>query len=212
MGRATHAEVASAIEALARQPGDMVRLREFAKNRIARIGPWAANGRTAEELLQIATLKVLEGSRTWNPEKVDLKGLLMGAMWSIASSWAAHHGRNHQSPEYALSESGADASASDGNGRPAFDNLASQAPSPEDELIRMEEARERNEIADQIGEACAGDEDALAVIAGLEDGMSLVEIRDEFGWEDNTIRAVMRRIKRRTERVLEGRGDHHAVR
>ncbi|MDE0264356.1 MAG: hypothetical protein OXJ37_18270 [Bryobacterales bacterium] len=76
----------------------------------------------------------------------------------------------------------------------------------------MEEARERNEIADQIGEACAGDEDALAVIAGLEDGMSLVEIRDEFGWEDNTIRAVMRRIKRRTERVLEGRGDHHAVR
>lgn len=210
MGKATQAEVGSAIAALG--PGDLVRLHEFAKNRIARIGPWAANGRTAQELLHIAIVKALNGTRTWHPDRVDLKGFLMGAMKSIASSWASHHSRNHQSPEYALSESSTRSNASNGDGRLVFDDLASKAPSPEDELIRMEEVKARDEIADQIGEAFATDEDALTVIAGLEDGMSPAAIRDEFGWDDNKIRAVMRRIKRKARNILEGRGDQHAVR
>lgn len=143
---------------------------------------------------------------------MDLKGFLMGAMRSISSSWAAHHRRNQRSPDYALSESRANTNPSDGNGRSVLDGLASQAPSPEDELIRREEANRRAKIADQIEEAFADDEDAFTVILGLEDGMSLRGIRDEFGWEDNRIRAAVRRIKRIAKKFSEVRGEQHAVR
>jgi len=210
MGKATHAEVASAIEAL--EQGDRVRLLEFAENRIARIGPRAANGRTADDLLQEASQRTLEGTRSWNPKQVDLKGFLMGAMRSISSAWAAHYTRNQRSPDYAPSESNTGSNPSDGNGRSVIDGLTSQTPSPEDELIRSEEANERAKIADQIEEAFADDEDALTVILGLEDGMSLRAIRDEFGWEDNRIRATVRRIKRMAKRFSGVIGEQHAVR
>ena len=209
MGKATHAEVLSAIGALAES--DSMRVQKYAQNRIARIGPWAANGRTADDLRQMAVFSVLDGTRTWDPKKVDLPGLLMGAMRSISSAWAAHHDRNSESPEYAQSESGISTNRSDRNGRSVVDGLVSQERTPLEELIRREEAKANAELADQIEAAFAGDEDAITVIAGLQLDMSLAEIRDEYGWEDKRIRSVIRRIKRRAEKVSKARGDHHVV-
>ena len=79
-------------------------------------------------------------------------------------------------------------------------------------MITEEESRAAKRLADEIEAAFEDDEDALTVILGLYDGMPLREIRDDLGWEDKKVRAVMRRIKRRAKKIADRLGDGYARR
>src|SRR5260221_695063 len=95
---ATAEEITRAIDALTEE--ESVRLKDYAENRIARIGPRAANRREADELINEAVVRLLEGTRRWYRDNVAFVLYLIGAVRSIASEWAGHRKRNAASPEY----------------------------------------------------------------------------------------------------------------
>lgn len=119
---ATPDQIRAAIESLTE--ADFERLDEFAKNRVRRLGPKAARI-TAGELLNEAVISILDGTRRWNPEKVDLPGLLIGAMRSITSNWA----RKYDPDEGLVLESDLKRPGSDGEaGTTVFDTAESKSP------------------------------------------------------------------------------------
>src|SRR5882762_115745 len=88
---ATPGEIREAIEALARE--DTERIGQSALNRINRI--WrAANGRSHDDLIQEALIRILDGKRHWYKNNTSFTQCLIGVIWSIASEWAGHRKRN----------------------------------------------------------------------------------------------------------------------
>ena len=65
---------------------DILRLRSAAKFLVAGLGH-SGRGESWEDLLQEAILRSLAGERKW-PSQLAFRTFLMGAMRSIASSWA----------------------------------------------------------------------------------------------------------------------------
>jgi hypothetical protein len=61
---ATAEDISRTIDTIPRH--EFIRLRDFAENRVARIGCAAANGRTGDDLLHEAVTRLLEGTRHWN--------------------------------------------------------------------------------------------------------------------------------------------------
>ena len=203
-------EVKRAIAALS--AADLLRLRQFANARIRRIGYRAAHGRTACDLLNEAVTRTLAGTRRWKPAHVEFVKFLLGVMRSISTSWATHHNRNRQTPEYAPLEGDLVRDPRGGNQESVLTSVTTQDQSAAEQMITEEESRAAKRLADEIEAAFEDDEDALTVILGLYDGMPLREIRDDLGWEDKKVRAVMRRIKRRAKKIADRLGDGYARR
>jgi hypothetical protein len=202
---ATTAEIIQAIEALT--PEDSERLEQVAKNRIVRIGRRAANLRTEKELFQEAITRTLEGQRQWFPENTKFVPFLVGVMWSIASEWAGHHKRNVDSPEYAVGESQITKEDEDGNPLSPFASLKSSEPNIEDQMIEREIEAERKALADAIERYFEKDENASYVLMAWQEGMDGPTIQNEFGFSEKTYRAIVRRIKRNSMKIIEERHD-----
>jgi DNA-directed RNA polymerase specialized sigma24 family protein len=200
---ATQDEIIHAIEALA--PEDTERLEQVAKNRITRIGRRAANLRTEKDLFQEATERILEGQRQWCPQNVHFVPFLVGVIWSIASEWAGHRKRNVDTPEYAAAESQIIKEDEEGNPLSPFADLAAPNPNIEKQLVDAEVEADRKALADAIEGHFEQDENASYVLMGWQEGMDGPTIQKEFGFSEKTYRAIVRRIKRHSEKILEQR-------
>ena len=194
-------EVSRAIDAL--ESDQLVRLYNFARNRIDRIGPRAASGRTADDLFHEAVTRMLNGTRQWHPEKIGLVKFLFGAMQSISSAWAAHHDRNKASPEYANVEANLVTVDDEGNTRSPFDAVEAGTSNPEDAMIESEAANEQS-LADQIEASFVDDEQAALILMAWEDDWDGPKIREYLELTEKQYRAAVRRIKRRAHKIAEG--------
>jgi RNA polymerase sigma factor (sigma-70 family) len=200
---ATYAEIVQAIEALTDE--DSERLEQVAVNRIVRIGRRAANGRTDEDLLQEAMARILDGPRHWYPDNVKFVPYLVGVTWSIASEWAGQHKRKANSSEYAVLESQITKENDEGDPVSPFASLKTREPNIEEQIVDAETEAERQALVAAIEQHFSQDENASYVLMGWQDGMDGPAIQKEFGFSEATYRAIVRRIKRNSRRIMEER-------
>jgi|GEM_PF-1056274 len=204
---ATAGDIEEAIKALTDEENE--RIEQSALNRIARIYR-AANGRSHEDLIQEALVRILDGTRHWYKDRVSFADCLIGASWSIASAWAGHRERNKETPEYAARES--DLSRTDEHGKTVspFDTLDDPAPNTETGMIEAEitaeQEAESKALADKIEAAFADDERASIILMGFQDGMTGSQIREAFGFSEKEFRTTTRRIQRGAKRIM---GEHN---
>jgi DNA-directed RNA polymerase specialized sigma24 family protein len=198
---ATSDEISRAIDALGEDA--LLRLKLFAQNRIYVIGPRAANGRSADDLLQEAVLRLLEGKRTWYPANVDLTGFLIGAVRSVASEWATHRARNKRKPEYAPLESERTKKDGEGNEISPFDTVRAAGLNVEELAVEADIEADAKALADEIEREFASDDAASMVLLGFQEGMKGPEIQKEFGWTPTEYRTTVRRIQRRADKIME---------
>lgn len=201
---ATQVEINQAVEALSQE--DAERLEAYAKNRIVGIGRRAANGRTYEDLLQEAMLRVQDGRRHWYPPNVTFAHYLLRVMESIASEWAGHHERNPGSPEYAALESQLVGEDEEGNTIPPIQGVRRDEPNAEQQMVNADTEAERKALADEIEARFADDENASYVLMAWQEGMDGPAIRQTFGFSETTFETVRRRIKRNAQKVID---KHH---
>ena len=198
---ATQDEIIQAIEALT--PEDTERLEQVAKNRIVRIGRRAANLRTEKDLFQEAVKRILEGQRKWCPQNLKFVPFLVGVLWSIASEWSGHRKRNIDSPEYAAAESQITKEDEESNPLSPFAVLKAPTPNIEEQLVDAEIVADRKALADAIEKHFEQDENASYVLMGWQEGMDGPTIQKVFGFSDDNYRAIVRRIKRHSQKILE---------
>jgi hypothetical protein len=205
---ATPGEIKQAIEALTLE--DSERIEQSARNRIYRIGP-AANRRDAKELIGEAFMRILDGKRHWDKDRITFTKCLIGVIWSIASEWAGYRERNKDLPEYAALESELTRTDEEGKISSPFDRLAAPVLNPEQMLIHAEVSAEREArnkaLLEEIEEAFADDEKAGILIMGFQDGMDGPAIRAEFEIPEKEFRTTMRRIQRGAKTIMEQRND-----
>ncbi len=205
---ATQGEIKQAIEELTLE--DTERIEQTAENRIYRIGRATANRREAKELINEAVERLFDGRRKWDKDRISLAQCVIGAIWSIASEWAAHRKRNKKLPEYALLES--DLLTIDDEGKPSspFDRLRVPDLNPEQELIQAEVSAEteaeNKALVEKIEALFAEDEQASILIMGFQDGMDGPTIRSEFEMSEKEFKTTMRRIQRKVKKMME---QHH---
>lgn len=199
------ADIRQAVDALTHE--DTERIRQSAQNRIYWIGPYTANGRTAQELVNEAYQRILDGRRKWYKERVDFTKYLIGVIRSIASEWAGYHERNKDEnlPEFAQLESQLSKIDDDGKQIPPFDHLADIRPTAEQALIRAEREAEDEALVKEIECTFGNDDKASMVILGIEDGMNGPAIRAEFQMSEQDYKAAMRRIRYGVNKILEKR-------
>jgi RNA polymerase sigma factor (sigma-70 family) len=185
---------------------DTERIRQFAVNRIHRI--WhAANGRSHDDLMQEALLRLLDGRRHWDKANVSFTQCIIGVIRSIASEWAGHRKRNKELPEYAQVEADLTKPDEEGKDTSPFDTLAEPGPSAEQALIHAEVSAEReanNEaLVKEIELEFSGDDKASILIMGFQDGMDGPSIRADFGISEKEFKTTMRRIRYGVNKIME---------
>ncbi len=195
---ATAEEISRAIELIGE--ADFVRLNDYAQNRIIRIGPRAANGRTSDDLLQEAVTRLLNGRRHWYSDRVSLVQCLFGTLRSIASEWASYRERNSDSPEFADLESQQNNNQTE-TGTSPLRSFRSEVPNAEEMTIELDIEAERKALAHQIESSCEGDEAAGMVMLGWQSGMNGPAIQKEMGWTETEYRTTVRRIQRRAQKI-----------
>jgi hypothetical protein len=198
---ATAEDISRAIDALPSH--EFVRLKDYAENRIFRITPRAANGRTDDDLLQEAVIRLFDGTRHWDADKVGIVLCLIGAMRSISSAWAGHRKRNASLPDYAVTESKMVRKDEDGNLISPFDTVKASGRTAEDSAIDHETEAELKARAEQIEALCIGDDAALKVLAAFHSGSDGPTIQTDLGWTETAYRTTVRRIKRRAHKLAE---------
>ncbi len=187
---ATVDQIRAAIGSLTQ--ADSERLDEFARNRVRRLGPKAA-GVTHRELLNEAIIAVLDGTRRWNPDKVDFSGLLIGSMRSITSNWA----RKYDPDEQPVLESDLRRKTSDREQhQTAFDTAESREPNPEQALLANQPSREEL-LVQQIENVFAEDADATWVLECWADGMDGPAIKQFLDWTETQLNTTVRRMRRK---------------
>jgi DNA-directed RNA polymerase specialized sigma24 family protein len=196
---ASRGEIDEAIEALTQ--ADTERIEQSALNRIYRIRR-AANGRSHGDLIQEAFTRILDGTRQWYKDRVSFTDFLIGAVYSIASEWAGHRGRNKELPEYALLESVLSKTDEDGKTVSPFDGVREPRLNAEEEMIDAEGEAENKALVEKIEVAFEHDEKASILLMGFQDGMNGPAIRAEFGMSEKEYRTTMRRIQRGVRKTM----------
>jgi DNA-directed RNA polymerase specialized sigma24 family protein len=184
---------------------DSERLEQVAINRIVRIGPNAANGRSHDDLIQEAMERTLARRRIWYLQRVSLVDHLLGAIRSIASEWAGHRKRNPNLPEYAAVESQIVTEDNEGNPLSPFAVIGDSRPTVEEAMINAETEAEQEALLKAIKEHFADDENASLVLMAWEEGMDGPSIEKDFGFSETTYRSTVRRIKRNAKKIMEHR-------
>jgi hypothetical protein len=198
---ATPEEILRAVDALS--DADNERLDQYAINRIHRIGR-AASGRTHEDLLHDAVVRLMDGPRHWYPDDgVSFLVCLLGVIRSLSSAWAGHRKRNSESPEYAGLESELAVIGEEGKRVSPLEVVKSASPNFEESAIEAAEMSESKVLADAIMADFADDEPATYVLMGFEDGLDGPTIRATLNMTEPQFRTVTRRIQRRAKKIME---------
>jgi DNA-directed RNA polymerase specialized sigma24 family protein len=177
--------VRAAIEGLTE--ADRLRLAAFAAWRVRGLGRRAC-GRTHEDLLNEAVVATLDGTRSWNHDRVDFMGYLIGAMRSISDNW----GRRFKEAEPVLE---ADLGRDDAS-QSVLDRAPAVRLSPEEEV----EVKQQQEAVRRL---FADDPIVTLIILEIEEGAKFSEIREKHGLAENELLAALKRARRRIARQTE---------
>jgi len=198
---ATPEEILRAVDALS--DADNQRLEQYAINRIHRIGR-AASGRTHEDLLHDAVVRLITGPRHWYPDDgVSFVVCLLGVIRSLSSAWAGHRKRNADSPDYAGLESELSVTGEEGKRVSPFEVVKNASLNVEESTIEGAQIAESKALADAIMAAFSEDEPATYVLIGFEDGLDGPAIRATLNMTEPQFRTVTRRIQRRAKKIME---------
>ncbi|SRR6266851_6452644 len=197
---ATPDEIRRAIEALTAE--DFKRLQDFAQNRIRKLGT-IARDLTHGGLQNEAITSLLDSTRRWNREKVNLTGFLIGAMRSITSNLA----RGYDPREQAVLQSDVVRQTTSGGELPTvFDTTPAPGLNPEQALLTDARAATAKQLILQIEEMLAGDAEALNVLDGWRAEMTVPEIKEALGFSDTQFNTIVRRIRRKAKGIA---GERH---
>lgn len=134
--------------------------------------------RDHDDLLAEALRKTLDGDRRWNKD-VTFSAHLLGAIWSLSSHWAETFANEQRAGRAQISDR-----------RDARTELAGV----------VDEVAERNaaaqETLEQVRALFADDALASNIVAGWEDGLDPVEIRELLGVDKTTFDSKVRAIRR----------------
>jgi hypothetical protein len=186
---ATTADVMAAVESLSAE--QYHRLKKFARYRIRGLGR-AAMGANYISLLDEAVASTLEGAdgrnkgRKWAKDRVPFVDHLFGAMRSISSHWKEAYERRGLEAEQLDCE----LMREDESGNPIrpIEHVADPAADP----YRSCAAKD---LLDALDKHFAGDEDALIVIEGRIDGMTVPEMVVGLGLPEKKVKAALQRIR-----------------
>ena len=193
---ATTADVVAAIESLSAE--QFHRLKNFARLRIRGLGR-AAMGETYISLLAEAVASILEGAegrgrgRKWAKNRVPFVDLLFGAMRSISTHWYEHYERRGKEAERFDWETTREDERGDQS------KSGKQVVDPVADPFRSCAAEE---LLDALDKHFAGDQDALFVIEGLKDGLTVPEMVAALGLTEKKVRAAVRRVRYFMEGLL----------
>lgn len=195
---ATPSEVTATIEALS--PADFQRLIRSAGFHILRVGPRAADDKTAEELLNAAVCDLLNDTRRWDKTKVGFIRFLTQAMRSISSNWA----KTYDEETTSVLESQLKRINDGGTTVTIYDRFPDSRPNPEEHLLHSEFVEQQRlwhaGILRQIDESFRDDEEAQKVLMAWREGYDPPTVRDLWGFSQNQYNTIVRRIRRNLER------------
>jgi len=186
---ATMEEVERAILALT--PDELRHLHRYAAYRAELIGR-AAKVHEGPDVLQHATMLTLQGKRNWHKSKVDLKGHLLGVIWSVTGHWAKEH------PDLADPEADLIKNTEAGETPSPLDLAASGKPGAQ----RTLEAKKQVEAIERY---FADDPIIPLIIDGLREEMTYREIADALGVDQKIVDAGVKKMHRHLPSVpIEG--------
>jgi DNA-directed RNA polymerase specialized sigma24 family protein len=180
---ATHADITAAIESLTE--ADWARLKRFADIRIFRLGP-KADGRTGDDLIQIALTDLLEDTRRWNKNEVTFVMWLVGAMRSISSNWA----RSYKKEKNPVVEADLVRENEEGQIFSPLEAIPDPSPGPAKQL------RDKETLG-LIDDMFKDDEQAQMVLTAWQEGYDPAGVRELWDLSQNDYNTIVRRIRRR---------------
>jgi DNA-directed RNA polymerase specialized sigma24 family protein len=182
-------EVRKAIASLTE--AESVKLRRLAEGASFRLRRqvW---GTGAKDILQEATLRVLQDRRHWKPQKVDFVGLLAGIITSIESDWRKR-GERGETP---VLEGALPTTTSEGDEVPtAVQEAADSRPNPERQLIEREQLTQE-QLIQQIEELFIEDSLATLILSEWQRGTKGPEIMKVLDLTRQDYDTVVRRMDR----------------
>lgn len=185
---ASPAEVRAAVEAL--DPITLARFGAYARRRLHGCSPGVLKGRQAEDLLQEAIERTLDGRRTWK-KSVSFHTHLFMVMKSIASAW-------DEEGDQAVPFSSLEQVDEEGEVRGPHLHASTTDPDPE------RAAASREQVA-LISEHFKDDVVPSLVITAILDGHLISELPGLLGISKNEGEAAWKKIRRHAAAIL-GRG------
>lgn len=183
---ATRDELVAAIEGLC--VADWLRLRSYARFRMAGL-PWSQRkGRTPEDLLREAISRTTTGDRRWR-RSVPFFQFLRGAMRSISTTW-----RNEANPDVAVLFCDLPSSLGGAN-NDSPESVATAEP----DAVRSAQARE---TLDAIRRHFAGDALVLLVMDGLEEGLEISEVAAVLEVDQKQVEAALKKLRRHARELF----------
>jgi RNA polymerase sigma factor (sigma-70 family) len=151
------------------------------------------NGLDKKAFIQEAIKRILEGDRTWNPEKVSLEGFLFGTIRSIISAEAKKYYRKLRH------ETSTDSEESDS----PIASLESNSPSADADSANRELTAIRQKTISALFEEIEDDEELTLVLISLSEGTEKTcAISDETGISPERVSELKRKLKTRLEKVI----------
>jgi len=184
---ATAAEIGATIEALG--AADFLRLRQYARQRIRRLGPKAV-GKTGDDLLQTALSDLLQDTRRWDKTKADFMGFLFGAMKSISSNWA----KSYLPEDDPVLEADLRKRDEEGKEFSPLDRRRAGRPNAEQHLSDKQTLLE-------IDNVFKDDQEAQMILTAWQEGYDPPGVRELWGLSQNGYNTIVRRIRRTIEAV-----------
>lgn len=172
---ATTAEVEAAVGRLSE--ADFIRLDRFAKLRVRGLRALGL-GLDADDLIQVALLKTLEGTRKWK-RSVSFVQHLIGVIRSEASH-APDELKGHRPVESPRN----------------FQDLNEPCATLASTSATPEQAASARETLTTVADPFVNDHEASLLIEALGEEMTGPEIREAFGWSQNNLETVTRRLRR----------------
>jgi len=174
---ASETEVVEAIQALS--TAELAKLGRFARYRVFTVGPRAARGRTARDLLADAMTATLDDTRRWRKGTIEFTIHLIGAMRSISNHWC--YERETTGPA------------------PTREGEAGEITA---QTVDVDARLDAEALAGRIEEFFKDDALALEIIDGLKAGMSRQEIREILTLSEQQYDTAMKRIRRGVDKLL----------
>jgi hypothetical protein len=166
-----------------------------------RFHPALAGEYEAGDLLQMAVLAALQGTRKWPKNWVDFVKFLAETMRSIASneSRKLREGmQTHTVPEGEGGPSDVDVRQAD-----ALENAISETPTPDQALLQKEHEAESLTKITLLRAQFADDEEIARIFELQLAGLSKREIRERLGMDSTRFWTADRRLTRRIEQIMQ---------
>lgn len=193
---ASLAEVANGVRQLASDKVTLARLQRGALWVLART-PMLRDACSPDDLLQTALLALLEGRRSWKQDQVDLIGLILGTMRSLAynNERILRETTVQTVPMLVATPDGALDS-----GVTEFD-APSPGLTPEEALLARQDAAELDDRVNALRALWPLDDPARQILEHLLKGKSKRELRPLLGLSDKDYWSADRRLTRAIDTI-----------